>query len=118
MSDVFVCESIGWDNHHGIYWFNIRFPCVIASFDTAGLAHLISHCQQKSISVKAPSDLVGKLFEVRWENDSETRAGNRIDAIRIHPSYGKAHPWLRASQIILTSPKSREEIKLYLEGTK
>jgi len=110
---VFCCNKVSWSNHYGVYWLELDLQSqgtgVGASFDSVGLWRIIDHC-----NVSSPEQLRGLLFEVRFDND-DGGPGSRIDAIRIHPSYGKTKPWLRANQVVLAAEDERNEIIRHLE---
>lgn len=114
--DVCMCESISWGAHHAIYWLNLNFSNVTATFDAVGLYHIMLRCAD--MGVEQPSDLVGKLFELRFQGRhlAAGLAGDVLEAIRPHPGYakGKEGPWLR-SQVVCTGREQREQTALYLE---
>jgi len=108
---VYCCSGIKWDWYGGEYGAGLVLRGssygVTASFDCASLGVLMRHCAQDHVNPKIPQNLVGLLFEVRFD-------GNLCRAIRIHPAYGKEKPWLRAG-IVTMNHSCQEQIRKQLE---
>ena len=117
-SNVFCCAGVSFGYYFHMYSINLALEReaagVIAPFGTEGLDVLISHCNApKHTHVQEPEHLAGLLFETKWKGKDSGLVGHELEAIRIHPSYGKEMPWLRIG-ICLLDKKDRDKIKKYL----
>lgn len=121
MVDAWVCENIKWEtDYYGVLALELTFTYpgrgVSGYFEYSSLDVLLHHCQTKNFRIEEPSDLVGKIFELRWKGrkEKEGHCGDTLEAIRLHPAYGEEKSWLKVG-IRTTSYEERIKVEYMLE---